>query len=52
MRTAEQCRAKALEMDILAIGSETAKAKADYEQMAVLWRHLANQATWQAAFKA
>jgi hypothetical protein len=51
MRTAEQCRAKALEMDILALSGDTAETTVEYEQLAAHWRHLANQAKWQDTYK-
>ncbi len=50
MRTAEECQAKALELDMLAVVSN-GTAIADYQLLAEYWRQLATQATWQASFR-
>jgi hypothetical protein len=49
MRTADQCLAKAAEMDgfVLSGGDGTAD---QYRTMALRWRQLAKQASWQDSF--
>lgn len=52
MRTAEQCLAKAADMDRLATATASASGRADLRLMARRWRELACKARWQDAHTA
>ena len=49
LRTAEQCLAKAADMDRLALTSGVPAWSADLRFMAKCWRNVAFQARWQDA---
>ena len=49
MRTADECYAKATDMERLALKCGSPEAVAEYLYMAKIWRHVACQATWQDA---
>ena len=51
MRTAEQCRDKALHMERQAGLCVESIMKAEYVDLARRWRDMAEQATWQDAFE-
>ena len=47
MRSAEQCLAKASEMELIALACPGADMAIAYERMAVSWRHVARLAARQ-----
>ncbi len=49
MRTADECLAKAADLERSAERCASVSAKADYRDMARRWRDVATQATWQDA---
>jgi hypothetical protein len=51
IRTAQQCLAKATELQSRADASPSAALKLDYGKIAMIWRELAQQAAWQDAWQ-
>lgn len=49
MRTAEECLAKAADLEWRAGESDAPETSADFLYMAQCWRHVALQAAWQDA---
>lgn len=49
LKTAEDCLAKALEMDALAASAKTEAEKSGYQRLAQSWREIAEQAKRLAA---